>query len=128
LLGFDLSKQELSRDEPLGLTLYWQAIDHPTIDYTVFTQLVGSDGQVWAQQDNQPQAGRYPSTFWEPGDMVIDRYSLSLREGAPTGQYQLLVGIYDLQTGQRVPAIDAVGNRLPNDAIPLATLVFEEEH
>jgi hypothetical protein len=36
--------------------------------------------------------------------------------------------MYDLQTGQRLQAIDAEGNRLPDDAIPLATLVFEEEH
>jgi len=35
--------------------------------------------------------------------------------------------MYDLQTGQRLPAIDAEGNRLPNDAILLATLLFEEE-
>jgi hypothetical protein len=128
LPGFDLSKQELSQDESLDLTLYWQAVDHPTIDYTVFTQLVGPDGQVWAQQDNQPQAGRYPTTSWEIRDTVVDRYSLPLRGGAPTGQYQLLVGMYDLQTGQRLQAIDAEGNRLPDDAIPLATLVFEEDH
>jgi hypothetical protein len=125
LLGFDLSSRELSSDEALDLTLHWQAIDQPTADYTVFTQLIGPDGQVWGQQDNQPQAGRYPTTSWEDQDAVLDRYKLLLREGAPPGQYQLLVGMYDLQTGQRLHAIDAEGKRLQNDAIPLATLIVQ---
>ncbi len=127
LLGFDLSSQDLSADEPLDLTLHWQTIDQPTADYTVFTQLIGPDGQVWGQQDNQPQGGRYPTTFWEHQDLVLDRYKLSLREGAPPGQYQLLVGMYKLQTGQRLPAVDAEDNRLPHDAIPLATFQLNRE-
>jgi len=69
-------------------------------DYANETILVGPDGQVWAQQDNQPQADRYPTTFWELRDMVVDRYKLSLREGAPAGQYQLL-GNYSGISGNR---------------------------
>jgi hypothetical protein len=125
LLGFDLSGRDLYPDESLDLTLYWQATDQPSADYTVFTQIIGPDGQVWGQQDNQPQQGRYPTTYWEDQDPVLDRYRLTLREGAPPGQYQLFVGMYDLQTGQRLHAIDAEDNRLQNDAIPLATLLFQ---
>jgi hypothetical protein len=125
LQGFDLSKQKLSQNEALDLTLYWQATDQPTHDYTVFTQLVGPDGQVWAQQDNQPQAGRYPTTLWGLRDTVVDRYRLPLREGAPSGEYRLLVGMYDLGAGQRLQAVDAGGRHLTDDAIPLAILVLE---
>jgi len=106
------------------LALHWQALDRPDRDYTVFTQLIGPDGQVWGQQDNQPQGGRYPTTAWALQDRVVDRYTLSLREGAPPGQYQLLAGMYDLPTGQRLAAIGAAGNRLPNDAIVLTTLTI----
>ncbi len=125
LLGFDLSSEQLSRTKPLHLTLYWQSIDHPTTNYTVFTQLIGPDGQVWGQQDNQPQGGRYPTTAWVIQDRVADRYELFLREAAPAGQYRLLVGMYDLATGQRLPAINGGGNRLSNDAILLDTLILE---
>jgi hypothetical protein len=126
LLGFDLSSQDLSSNEPLDLTLYWQAIDQPMDDYTVFTQLIGPDGQIWGQQDNQPQEGRYPTTFWDPQDLVLDRYRLPLREGAPAGQYQLLVGMYEVQTGQRLSVVDTEGNRLPHDAIVLAPLLLKK--
>jgi hypothetical protein len=125
LLGYDLSAGRLTPAEPLQLTLHWQAVGRPATSYTVFTQLIGSDDQVWGQQDNQPQGGRYPTTVWTPRDRVADRYVLTLREGAPPGQYRLLVGMYDLSTGERLPAINADGTRLPGDAILLATLTFE---
>ncbi len=125
LLGYDISSEILTLDEPLNLALHWQAIAQPTIDYTVFTQLVGPDGLVWGQKDNQPQGGRYPTTAWSVHDKVIDRYEFKLKPGAPPGQYRLLVGMYDLATGQRLAAIDQNGNQLPDNAILLTTLELE---
>ncbi len=125
LSGFDLSTKQLISDQPLELALYWQAISQIEQDYTVFTQLIGPDGQVWAQQDNQPQSGRYSTAAWTLQDRVVDRYKLSLKEGAPPGVYRLLAGMYDLTTGQRLTAIDQNGSRLPDDAILLTTLIAE---
>lgn len=125
LLGYDLSFERLAVNEPLHLTLHWQAISQPKRDYTIFTQLISPDGLVWGQQDNQPQGGRYPTTAWIVQDRVVDRYKLTLREGAPPSQYRLLVGMYDLATGQRLTAIGEDGTRLPDDAILLTTLTVK---
>ena len=78
-----------------------------------------------AQQDNQPQGGRYPTTAWTVRDRVVDRYELVLREGAPSGEYRLLVGMYDLTTGERLMTIDQNGSRLPDDAIDLGEITVE---
>ncbi|HMR63402.1 MAG TPA: glycosyltransferase family 39 protein [Anaerolineae bacterium] len=134
LTGYDLTEQLAINNEqltnpplhpstppPLHLTLYWQTTVPITADYTVFTQLLGPDGQVWAQWDNPPQAGRYPTTAWSVPDRVVDRYVLTLRDGAPPGDYRLLVGMYDPATGQRLAATLA-GHPQPNDAIELTTL------
>jgi hypothetical protein len=125
LLGYDLSSPELSRREPLSLALHWQAVKPPGADYTVFTQLIGPDGLVWGQQDNQPQGGRYPTSAWAVRDKVVDRYELALREGAPPGQYRLLVGMYALASGQRLAAIAEDGRRLADDAVEVTTLTLE---
>jgi hypothetical protein len=125
LVGYDLSAPTLTRSEPLALALHWQAIRPPQQDYTVFTQLIGPDGQVWAQQDNPPQGGRYPTTAWAVNDRVVDRYQLRLPEVAPPGQYRLLVGMYDPTTGQRLPAITPDGQFLPDHAIPLTTFTVQ---
>lgn len=125
LAGYDLEQTDLVKDHRLEVALHWRALESPSHDYTVFTQLIGPDNLVWAQQDNQPQGGSYPTRQWTPAEKVVDRYVLQLKEGAPAGQYRLLVGMYDLNTGQRLPAINAEGQRLPNDAIELATLTIE---
>jgi hypothetical protein len=105
----------------ISLALYWQSTAKIPTAYTVFTQLLGPDGQVWAQWDNPPQAGRYPTTAWAEHDSLVDRYTLTLREGAPPGQYRLLVGMYDPATGQRLPAL-VNGQPQPDNAILLTTL------
>jgi hypothetical protein len=122
LLGYDLSAEQLAAGQPLRLALHWQASHQPAADYTVFTQLLGPDGQVWAQFDNQPQAGRYPTSAWAVQTKIVDRYELKLKEGAPSGDYRLLVGMYDLASGQRLPAVAADGSPFPDNAIPLITL------
>ena len=122
LLGYDLTTGQSGGQTTLDLALHWQALTPLSADYTVFTQLIGPDGRVWSQQDNQPQAGRYPTTAWAVNDKVVDRYTLVLTEDAPPGQYRLLAGMYELATGQRLPAIDEAGQALADSAIVITTL------
>jgi hypothetical protein len=119
LVGYDLSRA----GGTFELTLYWRSAATIPTDYTVFTQLLGPDGQLWAQQDNPPQAGRYPTSAWAEQDRVVDRYALPLREGAPPGNYRLLVGMYDPATGERLPATLA-GAPQPDNAVVVAVEVL----
>jgi hypothetical protein len=122
LTGYDLTQSPISNlQSPITVALYWHSTALLPTDYTVFTQLIGPDGQVWAQWDNPPQAGRYPTTAWAEQDSVVDRYTLTLRDGAPPGEYRLLVGMYDPATSQRLPAA-INGQPQPNNAILLTTL------
>jgi hypothetical protein len=111
--------------QPVELVLHWQALKPPALDYTVFVQLIGPDGLVKAQQDNQPQAGRYPTTSWELHAKVVDRYTLTPEQALPPGEYRLMVGMYDLVTGRRLAAFDEDGKRWADDAVILATLSFD---
>ena len=129
LLGYDLTDTQTGPGGSVSLALHWEAIAQPSTDYTVFAQLIGPDGLVWGQQDNQPQRGRYPTTAWSTRDRVVDRYDIVVREDAPEGSYSLLVGMYDLATGARLPAVDERGRRLPNDAIILGAIdVVSPDH
>ncbi len=125
LLGYTVPAPRLSRETPLQVALYWQAVRPPAADYTVFTQLLGPDGQVWGQQDNQPQGGSYPTSAWAAQHTVVDRYALKLKDGSPPGRYRLLVGMYSLTNGQRLPAVNSNGQRLLNDAIELGEFTLD---
>jgi len=108
--------------DSLAVVLFWQPMAQPTQDYTVFVQLIGPDGLVWAQKDNQPQAGGYPTSRWDLQNMIVDRYNLVLKPEAPAGTYTLVTGMYDLQTGQRLPVSDNSGQPVPEDAITLTRI------
>lgn len=126
LIGYDLTPQSKIQNprSKINLALYWSSTAKIPTDYTVFTQLLGPDGQVWAQWDNPPQAGRYPTTAWAAQDSVVDRYTLTLGEDAPPGNYRLLVGMYNPITGQRLPAT-LNGQPQPDNAIQLTMLTID---
>lgn len=117
--GYTLQDDVITATRRLSFDLYWQSLAPTDRNYTVFTQVLGPDGQVWAQQDNQPQANRYPTSAWQMGDRVVDSYMLTLPPDAPPGGYRLIIGMYNPQTGERLPLSSATDPILPNSAILL---------
>jgi len=103
--------------EMAEVVLYWRAEAFVDKSYTVFVHLVGPDGQIYAQADTPPRAGRHPTTHWLPGEVVADTYRLEQPAGTPSGEYRVLAGLYDLITLDRLPVTDAAGSPVPNDAI-----------
>ncbi len=72
-------------------------------DYTAFVHVIGPDGQMAAQHDQQPLSGFIPTSYWPPRQVIADVYALTLPAGAPPGNYQIIVGLYDLATMNRLP-------------------------
>jgi hypothetical protein len=95
----------------LRLTLYWHVLAPLEISYTVFTHLLDANGQLWAQKDNPPVRGSYPTTDWRVGETIVDKYSIIIPPNAPAGRYELEVGLYDATTGQRLPLLDKTGQQ-----------------
>lgn len=122
LLGFDLEQSP----ELLRVTPYWQAQQRMPQSYKVFAHLVDAQtGEIVAQWDAMPRQWTYPTTWWEAGEVVADTIELSVTD-APAGTYQLLVGLYDEATSDRLPAV-AAGERFPDDAIHLTTVQHEHD-
>ena len=63
-----------------------------------------------AQVDTMPKAWSLPTTLWMDGELVADEINLSLSD-VPPGEYEIAIGIYDAETGQRL-SIGAVENQL----------------
>jgi hypothetical protein len=107
------------------LSLYWQA-DGPTdAPYTVFTHLIAADGFNRTSQDNQPVWGSYPTTAWQPGEQVTDKYTLTLPPGAPAGDHRLHVGWYRSDTLEPAPVLDEVGQPAADHVILNAIIRVE---
>jgi hypothetical protein len=113
LLGYEpLLPTQLEMGTTLPLTLTWECLDTFDEDYTVFVHLAGPDGQPVAQADGQPLGGAYPTSFWDVGERLADSYLLEVPSDAPSGEYDLRVGMYLLDTGERLPLLGADGQVL----------------
>lgn len=102
LLGYNL---EVTGDE-VRVTLHWHALRRME-DYKFFVHLNDAEsGALVAQEDVVPREWTYPTSKWREGEIVPDEITLSL-EGVPPGEYQLWVGVYQPDTGERLSIDDA---------------------
>ena len=102
LLGYDVDLANALPGGIVQLTLYWRALAEMASSYSVFTHVLGPDGQIVAQQDNVPVSGTYPTTLWLPGEVVTDVYNISFADDLPFGEYPIEVGFYDPDSGLRL--------------------------
>ncbi len=104
LVGFDLQTLDfaLHPGEEVVVTLVWRALAPVDMDYTVSVQLLGPGSQFYGQQDASPLGGDAPTSTWSPGEVLKDPYHLAIDSEALPGEYQLLVAVYLLETGERL--------------------------
>jgi len=113
LLGYELNRDTLRPGEVLPLRLFWQAVRPVERDYTIFVHLLGAEDLVIAQRDSQPVLGSYPTSRWQPGQVVSDLYLIGLPATAyAPDEVQVEVGLYLPETGQRLPVQSAEGEAL----------------
>jgi hypothetical protein len=99
------------------LSLYWLAAGPTDLPYTVFTHLIAVDGFNRAGQDNPPVWGTYPTTAWQPGEKITDKYTLTLPPGTPAGDHRLRIGWYESDSGEMVPVVDDTGQPVADHVI-----------
>jgi len=104
----------------LDITLYWQTTSKLPADYTVFMHVLDGRGERVAQGDSPPVNGRYPSSAWLPGQIVVDNRRIPLPAGVNPADLRVAVGLYAPEDGARLPVTDARGARVPDDQIVLA--------
>lgn len=123
LLGYRLSEPDIRKSEPFTVTLYWEAQTAIEDDYTVFVHLAADDVPPHAQDDSHPRNGLYPTSVWEAGEVVADPHVLRIPESLPGGDYELLAGMYLLETGERLLWLDQEGTPR-GDYVPLRKMVI----
>lgn len=121
-LGYNLSGTRFRPGDTMHLVLFWQALADIDRDYTVFTHLIDRDGAIWGQKDGWPVDGSYPTSRWAQGDVIEDPYEIVISPEAPLGDYRLEVGMYLLETGERLPVTDEAGSPLSNRILLSSTV------
>lgn len=84
----------LSAGQAVTATLYWRLLRPLSTNYTSFVHLIDGRDKKIAQHDAPPGGVYYPTSLWQPGELLRDRHTLALPEVIPPGPYRLRVGLY----------------------------------
>ena len=96
LNGFTLLENELRPGDIVQTTLFWQAAQPVENRYKVFLHVLNEQGQLVAQRDSEPGGGMAMTIDWEPAQTVVDNHGILLPYDLPEGNYQLVLGMYEL--------------------------------
>lgn len=105
----------------VGVPFTWRALASPGMRYAVFVHVRDADGYPLIQNDGDPVNGDHPTDLWRPGDVIADPHILLVRADMPPGRYPVFVGLYDRDTGTRVPVQDVAGQPL-GDSLLVGTV------
>jgi len=118
LLGYRWQERQVPAGASLRVTLYWRAERQMAENYTVFAQVLDAQNRIWGQKDGWPVGGLYPTSRWQKGEIVEDERLIPIQSATPPGQYRLVIGLYQLETLQRLEIVGTAGP-VPDRALPL---------
>jgi hypothetical protein len=126
LLGYDLPRTDYRPGEVIHATLYYEVSEPLEASHSIFVHLLGAPdntaaaGSLAGQDDGDPCRGLYPMTSWQPGSVIVGKATIPVSPGTPAGAYELTVGLYNWQTGERTPPAGAPAGQ---DSISLGRIL-----
>ena len=101
-----------SDSQNLKLELYWASLAATPTNWSIFVHLRNQSGETVAQKDGPAGGGRYPTSLWDPGEILVDELTILLLDELPAGEYSLVVGLYNLADGTRLTVPDSRPNEI----------------
>jgi 4-amino-4-deoxy-L-arabinose transferase-like glycosyltransferase len=120
LLGINPDRPLLVKaGDSIDFQTRWLAQDPIGNPRRIFVHLIDpATGKIVAQHDGLDS----PPRFWRTGDWIAQQHVLSITNDTPAGKYELQLGLYDPNTGQRVLQTNYNHTQLPSDHIVLGTI------
>jgi hypothetical protein len=91
--------------DAVQMIITWQALASVPESYTVFIHITDLSGKIVTQLDRPPLGGSRTTDTWQPGEKLLDPYSLTLPRGLAPGAYWVRVGLY--RGSRRLEVVDA---------------------
>lgn len=104
VMGYRWRTEPTPEGVALTVDIYWKPLARTSTPYTVFIHIFDSEVGSLAQRDTYPGGGNWATTIWDPQQPFVDTFHLRLRaDQLPVSNGQILLGLYDRQTLERLP-------------------------
>ncbi len=102
LIGFSVLNAA-ERGKTLRITVALK--DRVPLDqlYKIFVHVRGSDESIAAQDDRYPCDFTLNQADWKPGNIVLQDFEVPIPESISIGKYSIVLGLYDPDSGTRLP-------------------------
>ncbi len=124
-LGIRQQTRTFRAGSVLGLRTFWQIQQPFDDDYFIFIHIQDANDAIVAQRDAPPWQGRYPTTAWQPGSLVVDVNDVPLSPDLPPGEYTLTIGMFNPTSGTHPPAL-IDGEPANLGAVPMGKITIVE--
>ena len=101
LVGTGEAPARVARGERFTMELFWKLRRPLPRDYALFVHCDGP-GKSLFQADHAPGGGRLPTSAWQPGETVLDRFDVEVPRDAKPGNYRMTVGFWDPERKEHV--------------------------
>ncbi|MCP4416512.1 MAG: YfhO family protein, partial [Chloroflexi bacterium] len=115
LLGLDDWETAVAADDPLILTLYWQANQPLTENYKVGLTLLDENDIRWSVKglrDYRWLRNPPPTTAWPSDQYALTAFFVDTLPGTPPGNYRLTLSFFEQETLVPLTFYDANGQSL----------------
>ena len=119
LLGYDLDSFQAKPGQTLHLALYWKALREMDRNYLVFTHLISQEERIYGQHDKIAGDDAYPTSYWQKGTIIRDKFQIAVLPDAPPGLYTIEVGLYTTY-----PSIERLPLKSGGDRVLLAEVTI----
>ncbi len=103
LLGFTLEQPVIKPGGTAYVKTVWRVDSVPGRLLSIMAHMLGPDGRAVAVGDGLG----VPIESWQPGDVFVQRHTLTAPKDAPPGSYWIQTGVYWLDNEKRWPVQDA---------------------
>lgn len=114
LQGYDLTYL----NNMLNLTLYWKSLAQTPLNWSIFIHVRDESGETVAQKDGPAGSGKYPTSLWDAGEIISDSLIVPL-DALVGGHYSIVVGLYNIDTGERLLVPNSQENAFLLDQIEI---------
>lgn len=106
LESYSLASTIFHPGDIVQLSLLWTTTSPLNTRYKVFVHIYDDmTTPPIAQHDSSPVGGLRPTSTWIPGETVVDNHGVMLPINLSPRHYQVLVGLYNSETGARLQPI-----------------------
>ena len=124
IIGYQVRSEKVGPGSELVVNVHWQAAATMPEAYIGFLHLVGPGGQFVAQDDHELGRGFYRTIFWQPGEVIREKYTLTVPKNTPPGDYVLRAGAYHFPSLQRL-AVRSANAPTQDDIVTLGAVRVE---